>query len=90
MIIKTFLHQKAIFTSQGEVRASEMDLKKKKKIKNQSWCTVSSEGAGGAQVCVFTKHSPSQMLFDNVLLSFVDFSLRQEPLNGDLMLLNDC
>lgn len=46
MIIKTFLHQKAIFTSQGEVRASEMDLKKKK-IKNQSWCTVSSEGAGG-------------------------------------------
>lgn len=33
MIIKTFFHQKAIFTSQGEVRASEMDLSKKKKSK---------------------------------------------------------
>lgn len=90
MIIKTFLHQKAIFTSQGEVRASEMDLKKKKKSKIKAGARCQAKGLGGAQVCVFTKHSPSQMLFDNVLLSFVDFSLRQEPLNGDLMLLNDC
>lgn len=42
VIIKTFLHQKAIFTSQGEVRASEMDLKKKKKSKPV--CMVSTGG----------------------------------------------
>lgn len=49
MIIKTFLHQKAIFTSQGEVRASEMDLKKKKKkskIKAGARCQAKGLGGG--------------------------------------------
>ena len=51
MIIKTFLHQKAIFTSQGEVRASEMDLKKKKsKIKAGARCQA--KGLGGSSLCL--------------------------------------
>lgn len=52
MIIKTFLHQKAIFTSQGEVRASEMDLKKKKNQKSKLVHGVKRRGWGGSSLCL--------------------------------------